>query len=83
MGGTEIFGSGIWSSGAGVNRQKVATRLALYAEVAKLKIELRSDRVLDGGGKPLATVFATARVKGRNRWRNSVTPSGIEPEIAP
>jgi hypothetical protein len=43
--------------------------------VAKLKIELRSDRVLDGCSKALAT----AHVKGRNRWQKVVTPSGIEP----
>jgi integrase len=56
---------------------------ALCAEIAKLKIELRSDRVLDGGSNPFATAFATAHVKGRNRWLKNVTPSGIEPEIAP
>ena len=56
---------------------------ALYAEIAKLKIELRSAPVLDGGSKAFATEFATAHVNGRNRWRKSVTPSGIEPEFAP
>jgi integrase len=51
---------------------------ALCAEIAKLKIELRSDRVLDGGSKGLATAFATVHARGRNRWRKEVTPSGIE-----
>jgi hypothetical protein len=56
---------------------------ALCAEIAKLKIELRSRSVADSGSKAFATGFATAHLKGRNRWKNSVTPSGIEPEIAP
>jgi integrase len=56
---------------------------ALCAEIAKLKIELRSDGFGNGGSKAFATAFATAHVKGRNRWLKSVTPSGIEPEIAP
>ena len=51
---------------------------ALCAEIAKLKIELRSDGVGNGGSKAFATAFATAHVKGRNRWIKSVTPSGIE-----
>ena len=40
--------------------------------------ELRSDGVGDGGSKACATAFATAHVKGRNRWIKGVTPSGIE-----
>ena len=56
---------------------------ALCAEIAKLKIELKNDLALLSGSKALATKFATARLKGGNRWRKSVTPSGIEPEIAP
>jgi hypothetical protein len=50
---------------------------ALCAEIAKLKIELRSPSALDGGSKAFATGFATAHVKGRNRWLKIVTPSGI------
>src|ERR1022692_978429 len=56
---------------------------ALCAEIAKLKIELRSPSPLDGGSKAFATGFATAHVKGRNRWLKIVTPSGIGPEFTP
>ena len=55
---------------------------ALCAEIAKLKIELRSPSPLDGGSKAFATGFATAHVKGRNRWLKIVTPSGIGPTLA-
>jgi hypothetical protein len=50
---------------------------ALCAEIAKLKIELRSPSPPDCGSKGFATGFATVHVRGRNRWLKSVTPSGI------
>jgi integrase len=56
---------------------------ALCAEVVKLGIELRKTPENTEKLSEFATGFATAHVRGRNRWRNSVTPSGIEPEIAP
>jgi integrase len=52
---------------------------ALCEEVAKLKISLREGVLLDGNFGSLATQFATRQRRARNRWRNSVTPSGIEP----
>jgi len=48
--------------------------VALCAEVAKLRVS-----TLDGELLPLATVFATAELKAANRWRNIVTPLGLEP----
>ena len=56
---------------------------ALCDEVAKLKINMREGILLEGDFRSLATEFATNQVKARNRWTNFVTPSGIEPEIAP
>ncbi len=56
---------------------------ALCEEVAKLKISLREGKVLDEDSGALATEFATNQLKARNRWTKLVTPSGIEPEIAP
>lgn len=56
---------------------------ALCEEVAKLKISLREGKVLDGNLGALATEFATSQRRARNRWTKLVTPSGIEPEIAP
>jgi hypothetical protein len=48
----------------------------------KLKIALKVDRDLVDGSKGLATEFATAQAKGRNRWLKLVTPSGIEPNFS-
>jgi integrase len=56
---------------------------ALCTEVVKLKIELRKNLENTEKSIAFATGFATAHVKGRNRWRKEVTPSGIEPEITP
>jgi integrase len=56
---------------------------ALCDEVKKLRIDLRDARSADGESGEFATTFATTQRKARNRWRSSVTPSGIEPEIAP
>jgi integrase len=47
---------------------------ALCAEVAKLRVS-----TLDGEVLALATGFATAELKAANRWRNLVTPKGLEP----
>jgi len=51
---------------------------ALCEEVGKLKITLREGKLLDGKFGNLATRFATNQLKSRNRWKKSVTPSGIE-----
>ena len=51
-----------------------ATWAALCAEVGKLKVS-----VLDGKLLELATDFATAERKYRNRWSNFVGVVGIEP----
>ena len=55
----------------------------LCAEVAKLKIDVLEGKVLDGDFGTLATSLATSQLRGRNRWRKVVTPSGLEPEITP
>jgi hypothetical protein len=52
-----------------------ATWGALCTEVAKLRVS-----TLDGELLPLATGFATAELRVANRWRNVVTPSGLEPD---
>ena len=46
---------------------------ALCREVAKLKMA-----VLDGKVLPLSTDPERRERKARNRWRNLVTPSGLE-----
>ena len=51
---------------------------ALCAEVAKLQIELRDGKVLDGDFGALATSLATSQRRARNRWQKVVTPSGLE-----
>lgn len=56
---------------------------ALCAEVAKLRISLREGLVLDGDFRTLAASLAATHRKGRNRWKKTVTPPGIEPGIAP
>lgn len=55
----------------------------LCAEVAKLKIEVREGKVLEGDFGALATSLATSQLRARNRWQKLVTPSGLEPEITP
>ena len=52
---------------------------ALCAEVAKLKIELREGKVLDGEFPGLATSLATSQRTARNRWKKEATPAGFEP----
>jgi hypothetical protein len=54
-----------------------ATWGALCTEVEKLQVGLIEGRVLE-----LATGFATAELKSRNRWQNMVTPPGLEPGIS-
>lgn len=44
------------------------------AEIAKLRVS-----TLDGEILPLATGFATTELRATNRWRNVVTPLGLEP----
>ena len=56
---------------------------ALCAEVAKLKIELREGKVLDGDFRVLATSLATVQRTARNRWTKSATPAGFEPAFKP
>jgi integrase len=53
---------------------------ALCAEVAKLKIELREGKVLDGDFRGLATSLATVQRTARKRWTKSATPAGFELE---
>ena len=56
---------------------------ALCAEVAKLKIELREGKVLDGDFRGLATSLATVQRTARKRWVKSATPAGFEPAFKP
>jgi len=55
-----------------------ATWGALCTEVAKLRVS-----TLDGEILSLATGFATAELRAANRWRNIVTPLGLEPKFSP
>jgi integrase len=55
-----------------------ATWAALCTEVAKLRVS-----TLDGDILPLATGFATTELRATNRWRNIVTPLGLEPKFSP
>jgi integrase len=58
-----------------------ATWGALCTEVAKLRVSSLDG--LDGDPLPLATGFATAELRAANRWRNVVTPLGLEPKFSP
>jgi len=58
----------------------------LCAEVAKLRIELREGELIEFPTVPMPPTRYTAVTgaeRARRRWRFPVTPSGIEPEIAP
>jgi hypothetical protein len=48
---------------------------ALCEEVKKLRIELREGIILDGDFRGVATSLATAQARGRNRWKELVTPA--------
>jgi integrase len=59
---------------------------ALCAEVQKLKIELREGDLVELPTTPLHPsryTAVTGAERARRRWPFPVTPSGIEPEIAP
>ena len=50
------------------------TWATICREVTKLRVGILGGEVL-----PLATNFATTELKAANRWRNVVTPLGLEP----
>jgi hypothetical protein len=52
---------------------------ALCAEVAKLKIELREGKLLQGDFGKSCYSLATVRRTARNRWQKGATPTGFEP----
>ena len=59
---------------------------ALCADVAELKIELREGELVElptGPIHPSRYTAVTGAERARRRWQFPVTPSGIEPEIAP
>jgi integrase len=52
---------------------------ALCAEIAKLKIELREGKLLEGDFGKACYSLATVRRTARKRWRKGATPTGFEP----